>query len=343
MKSLLIRKVLIGLGLVLVLMGTGYAVESGKGVVLAFRESEEESHPPDEPAYSYPVNQSYQPGMGKPVGSILAAKEDGRIVHAAEKVAYPASTDRPLYQGDTVLTKDKSMISLRLNDGSQITLSPNSSVAINQSLYEPDKKTRQSFIRMGLGKVRFWIKELVGFESTDFKIKTKTAILGVRGSDFIVKSTLTTTEVITLEKTRLEILNLAAPDKDMTILSEFEKTVIRSDALASPIEEVLIKDAEMLMKDLPVSHEEGKMMPEPPAEVLVPGENLIPPDTGEVKAVEDTSEIKEFKEMESHEEEISDIQEGYSEKSNEDKAEESHHPDEIIPKEAPDFPSKPMR
>jgi hypothetical protein len=94
-----------------------------------------------------------------------------------------------------------------------------------------------------LGKARFWVKKLTEYTRSEFKIKTKTAVVGVRGSDFIIKSTPKLTEVTALKDTLLEIVSLADVEAKPTILADYERSIIELDAL--PTEAIKISPEEI--------------------------------------------------------------------------------------------------
>lgn len=113
--------------------------------------------------------------------------------------------DLPIYKGDRIATRKKGHLSLRLNDGSILSLAGNTEITVTQSLYSPGSENRSSFMNMVMGKARFWVKKLSNFKKKDFKVKTRTAVVGVRGSDFVIETDENLMNVCTLENTRLEI------------------------------------------------------------------------------------------------------------------------------------------
>jgi hypothetical protein len=113
---------------------------------------------------------------------------------------------------------------------------------------------RSTFINMALGKARFWAKKLANFRRSKFRVKSLTAVVGVRGSEWIqivtkvpaplaaneevIKvpalaanedATRFSTRVIALEDTILEVVSTAAPEELPVILKDFEQIEVLQD------------------------------------------------------------------------------------------------------------------
>jgi len=193
------------------------------------------------------IKDVFKPGIGMPAGEIQLVQGNTLIIHANEDFAYQAQKNLPLFKGDTIITKEKGLIRFKLNDQSIMTLASKTKLVLNRSIYDPEKKTRSTFISMGLGKVRFTVTKLLNFINSGFNVKTKTAIVGVRGSDFIVISMPDLTEVTALDNTELQVLSLTAP-QTQTLLKEFENTFIKQGELPS-IPEILLPEKIELIKE----------------------------------------------------------------------------------------------
>ncbi len=198
------------------------------------------------------IKEQYEPGAGNPVGRVELVQGNVVVVHSVKDEAFKISKGNPLFQNDTVITLDKGRLRFSLNDGSMLTLASESKMTLNRSIYDPDAENRSSFINMGIGKARCLIKKLVGFKRSEFRIKTKTAVVGVRGSDFIVRAGEEKTEVTALEDTNVEVISLAAPEAEPVQLLDFERTVVELGALPSAVEKVSMQDVEMMLRDFDI-------------------------------------------------------------------------------------------
>lgn len=210
---------------------------------------------------NFVVEGAYSPGVGLPAGKVLLVQGQTVIVHEGQSKGFYAKNNHLLFKGDTLFTLDKGRIRIRLADESIITLASETKLVINKSVYDPASKTRSSFVGMDKGKARFLIKKLVDFKQSEFKAKTKTAVAGVRGSEFFIIATDLLTEIMTLSDTRLEVVSLAVPCKDFKgttpppecrvkpmILSDFEKTLVRLGELPTEPEAVTPAEAAEMEK-----------------------------------------------------------------------------------------------
>ena len=177
------------------------------------------------------MEDGFKPGFGAPVGKIRMVQGKVIIIHAKMMKGYWATKGLSLYKGDTIFTQKKSRINFRMNDKSIITLSSNTKLVINKSIYDKKQKRRSSFLGLSLGKARFLVTKLFSFKRSEFRVKTVTAVCGVRGSEFIVVASSELTEVTALEDTELEVMSLAAPEMPLTIITDFERTGV---ALGKP-------------------------------------------------------------------------------------------------------------
>ncbi|MFP4420049.1 MAG: FecR domain-containing protein [Desulfococcaceae bacterium] len=159
------------------------------------------------------IADSFSPGIGASVGEVSLLQGSAVVVHAEDAgIGYPLSPGDPVFQGDTLFTGEDGKVNVELNDGSRLVLATNTRMTIRRSVYNPDRlKTRNSFIDLILGKARFFVRKIDGLVSSDFKVKTKTAIVGVRGSDFAVEVGEDLTTVTAFEDTQIDLIGLVAP------------------------------------------------------------------------------------------------------------------------------------
>ena len=198
------------------------------------------------------MEDTFQPGYGYPVGSVQLVQGEVVILHKDEMLGYWAKKDLPLFKGDTIVTKEKSRIRLRLKDESVLTLASKTKLMITQSVYDPAKKTRATFINMVLGKAKFWAKKFTNFKRSQFKVKSLTAVVGVRGSEWVEEVTMDTTKVTTLEDTILEVVSIAAPEVEPTVLEDFEQTTVKLGQLPTEVIKIFPVEIEQIRKDFTI-------------------------------------------------------------------------------------------
>jgi len=93
--------------------------------------------------------------------------------------AKTASLNQWLPKDTSLLTKDKSFVKLKYKNGTEVSLGPESKVLID---HQDDKN--QEVIGLMLGKLKASVRNIQKDETTKMIIKTKSAALGVRGTEF---------------------------------------------------------------------------------------------------------------------------------------------------------------
>ncbi len=173
------------------------------------------------------MEETYRPGRGRPVGIVEQVLGDVVIMHGDILKGYWAKRGIHLYKGDTVMTPGYGRVRFKLNDGSILSLASGTKLKLTRSVYDQEKKRRSSFLQMALGKARFWVVKMLDFKLSEFKVKTPTAVCGVRGSDFILEATDSETIATALVDTELEYRGLAFLEETAVILRDFESSIVR--------------------------------------------------------------------------------------------------------------------
>jgi hypothetical protein len=103
----------------------------------------------------------------------------------------PRSGDA-LRTGERVATGKDGAASLVLKDGTVLTLGPNTTADLSQFQFDATTQEGNLVLELLQGSVRVVTGLLAKINPDRFKVKTPTAVVGVRGTDFIVEATPTT-------------------------------------------------------------------------------------------------------------------------------------------------------
>lgn len=235
----------------------------------------------------------FKPGTGIPVGRVLLVQGDVVIMHVDKTRGYRAERNSPLFKGDTLVTREKGRIRFTLNDDSIMTMASRSKLVLSQSVFEPKKKSRFSFLKMDTGKVRFFVKKMLNFRRSEFKVRTPTTVIGVRGSDFIVVATEMRTSITALEETILELVSTAALDAPPVLIKDFERAIVEEGKLPSDVIKVSPEEIKEMINEIAISidrvepagkidlqkgGEAGKGKPEGEKKILAPEKDLLGPE-----------------------------------------------------------------
>jgi hypothetical protein len=128
---------------------------------------------------------------GQRIGSITAIEGEVWLGHEGEKALYPAILGDSIYLKDHIQTEADSRVQILFEDESLLNLAENTTIQITEHIYSPDKSWRSSLFRVVMGRVRAIVGRYFAGAGSKYRISTPTAIIGVRGTHFIVDATLT--------------------------------------------------------------------------------------------------------------------------------------------------------
>ncbi len=118
----------------------------------------------------------------EPVGKVASIEGKGTITRNQKKLAIKKNMD--VFQGDQVDTQTKkTIVQIGFKDGTAISVSGKTNLIIKKKIITAKKST--TLLKLLKGKVRSKVKKLQ--PGSDYKVATKTAVAGVRGTDFVVE------------------------------------------------------------------------------------------------------------------------------------------------------------
>lgn len=140
-----------------------------------------------------------------------------------------------LYKGDVILTAKGSRAKILLNDDSILNISESATFKIKDFVYKKKKSFRFASFKMITGSVRTLVGRYFGSKGSGFEIATDTAVVGVKGTDFIVDIG---------EGGRSEVFSLSgkvstrgpseSPDKAIILRPGFKTRVVTGDKPTKP-------------------------------------------------------------------------------------------------------------
>ena len=101
----------------------------------------------------------------------------------------PGESRGPIYVRDDVVAESlletvrDGRVDIEFDDKTKLIVGPNSTVKLDRFVYDPNKSSGEVAVNMSRGVLRFVTGRL---SSQSYKIKTPTATMGVRGTDFVV-------------------------------------------------------------------------------------------------------------------------------------------------------------
>ncbi|PIT99987.1 MAG: hypothetical protein COT74_06450 [Bdellovibrionales bacterium CG10_big_fil_rev_8_21_14_0_10_45_34] len=132
-------------------------------------------------------------------GLIMVSKGQVQIVPSKGGAPQKAKVGTKVYPKDTIVTGDKSRAKIIMVDKNVLNVSPNSKLVIENYEFEPNDNKKNVMLNVLYGKVRSDVKQKYDGSGNTFRVKTPSAVAGVRGTDFMVSHQQGTTQVVTFE------------------------------------------------------------------------------------------------------------------------------------------------
>lgn len=89
-----------------------------------------------------------------------------------------------LFAGDKVVTSDDSLVQMRLHDGGYMSVRPNTEMVIDRFIYDEQDSSKSSFL---VSLLRGGFRSITGLigrtNPSGYQIRSKTATIGIRGTD----------------------------------------------------------------------------------------------------------------------------------------------------------------
>ena len=121
------------------------------------------------------------------VGKVIKTKGNLIVLHKETGQAYFAAKGDSLYGNDTFYTLKGSRCRLGFVTGDIISMAGDTTISADEIVNDRDGKKKKSVFSMAKGKAMFYVMRLLGYRNVDTSVKTRTAVMGVRGTKFGVE------------------------------------------------------------------------------------------------------------------------------------------------------------
>lgn len=118
----------------------------------------------------------------------LVKKFKGTAHVEREGKAVPIEVGTKVFQKDTIVTKSNSLVGLMFKDNTRISVGSKSKFVIEEYLFDPEEG-KESFVSdLQKGSIACVTGLISKINPNAFKLKVKTASIGIRGTHFIVNA-----------------------------------------------------------------------------------------------------------------------------------------------------------
>tara|TARA_B100000749_G_C18450166_1_gene476176 strand:+ start:7576 stop:8730 length:1155 start_codon:yes stop_codon:yes gene_type:complete len=134
-------------------------------------------------------------------GVFKVVKGKVHIVSAKTGKKKRAKVGKKVYPGDTITTQKNARVKIVMIDKNEINVSPDSEVKLEKYEYDPSAGKKDVLLNVIYGKVRNKVKQKYDGNQAKFRVKTPSAVAGVRGTDFLTNFNRVKqkTEILTFE------------------------------------------------------------------------------------------------------------------------------------------------
>ena len=120
--------------------------------------------------------------FGKVIGDVIL-QEGESVVERKEGDEFSAEIDLDIFSYDTVKT-GQGQVGIKFIDDTRVDVTAHSKLIIDEFVYDPDTNTGKLSLKATLGTVRYASGQIAKNSAQNVNIKTPTATIAVRGTDF---------------------------------------------------------------------------------------------------------------------------------------------------------------
>ena len=132
-----------------------------------------------------------------PVGTVEALVGTAVVTRHGTGEAGPLAVGAELFEGDRIRTEIGSRLRLALRDGSVLACGEATGLTLDRALYAPEPASRSYLVRVSFGIVRAVVELLAA--PAAFEMQTRTAVISVRGTEWIAEVQRAATAVVALD------------------------------------------------------------------------------------------------------------------------------------------------
>jgi len=132
------------------------------------------------------------------VAKILDTQGDVKVYRAGGEKSFAAYKGMGLTQGDTIITGANGKVTLEVDKDKEMKIGPNTQLMISELVQSLRNNADKSSFNLKAGQVYTRVKNQLA-PGAKYEIRTPTAVMGVRGTQFFVSLSNGVAEVVTLE------------------------------------------------------------------------------------------------------------------------------------------------
>ena len=186
------------------------------------------------------------------IGNVTSQTKAARITRKGDKILTEVNT--PVEMRDLIETL-KGRTNIKFIDDTKVSVTEYSKLLIDEFVYNPEKKTGKLSLKAALGTIRYSSGKIAKNSRQNVKIKSPTASVSVRGTDFTINvqedgasSFLLLPSTDEAGKSYVGSIDVSTLGGTVTLNKAYEATTVTS-AIAPPTPPVVIKQDGPAVKD----------------------------------------------------------------------------------------------
>jgi hypothetical protein len=133
------------------------------------------------------------------VGRLTQVEGRVDLLKAGQLPATPVKVEDKVQTGDVLRTKSLSKAQITFIDNSTLTIAPESRVGIEAYMFDAAQQKRNAVLEIFQGLAHVVVNKILKATEPDFVVKTQTATMGVRGTDFGIRIQPNSSEILNFE------------------------------------------------------------------------------------------------------------------------------------------------
>ena len=125
-----------------------------------------------------------QTGWAQDIGAVVEVEGTAEISRAGATT--PAAIGASIAQGDVLRTSRPGRLVVVFQDNSVLTAGDDSELTVDSQVFDRDAGLARSVLRLLRGRIRTLVSEYYDRPGTEFRVETPTAVVGVRGTEFVI-------------------------------------------------------------------------------------------------------------------------------------------------------------
>lgn len=122
----------------------------------------------------------------EPVGRVKTLS--GKATVRTQSQVVGAVLGTPVFPGSEIQTEKNASLGLTFKDGTVLSLGAETRVVVDEYLYDPNQAQYKFAAHLGKGALNYLSGAIAKTRPDAVTVKTPTAVIGVRGTHFVVKT-----------------------------------------------------------------------------------------------------------------------------------------------------------